>query len=123
MIRAYRKLNVQMLAFVYYPFYLIVFWYKDVLGGLLDFFIDLNRYVASLLSLQLLIKTFFKPLKNEYRQGLVLFSIIFGMFIKSILISISLFLVFFLLLIEFLIGVFLLLLPAALVALILYKGL
>lgn len=111
-----------MLAFLYYPFYLIVFWYKDVLGGLLDFFIDLNRYVASLLSLQLLIKTFFKPLKNEYRQGLVLFSIIFGMVIKSVLISISLLLVLFLLFIEFLIGVFLLLLPFALVALIFYKG-
>ncbi len=111
-----------MLAFVYYPFYLIAFWYRDVLGGLLDFFIDLNRYVASLLSLPLLIKTFFKPLKNEYRQGLVLFSIIFGMCIKSVLISVSLLIVILLLLIEFLMGVFLLLLPVALIALIFYNG-
>jgi hypothetical protein len=111
-----------MLAFIYYPFYLISFWYKDVLGGLFDFFIDLNRYVASLLSLTLLLRTFFKPLKNEYRDGLVAFSIVFGMVIKSVLISISLCIVLILMLIEFLIGILMLILPIGLLLLIFYSN-
>ena len=34
--------------------------------------------------------TFFKPLKNEYRKGLVGFSIVMGVFVKSILIFVDL---------------------------------
>lgn len=89
-----------MVAFLYYPFYLIRFWYKDVLLGLVNFFGQFNRYVISLLSLNLLVMTFFKPLKNEYRQGLVLFSIIFGMVIKTFLISILILVLLILLIIE-----------------------
>ncbi len=33
-----------------------------------------------------MIRTFFKPLKNEYRQGLVFFSIVMGIFVKTALI-------------------------------------
>lgn len=33
-----------------------------------------------------MIRTFFKPLKNEYRKGLVVFSIGMGIFIKTALI-------------------------------------
>lgn len=110
-----------MFAFLYYPFYLVLFWYKDVLGGLFKFFIDINRYVASLLSLPLLIRTFFKPLKNEYRDGLVIFSIVFGIFIKTFLISASVLIVFLLMLVEFLVGVFLFVLPLLLIGILIGK--
>lgn len=79
-----------MSAFLLYPIYLFIFWYKDVLVGLFNFYAVFNKYVAQLLSLPLLFKTFIKPLKNEYRQGLVVFSIVSGIVIKSVLISIDL---------------------------------
>lgn len=108
-----------MIAFAYYPFYLFRFWYIDVLIGLVNFFGNFNKYLINLLSLNLLIKTFFKPLKNEYRQGLVLFSIIFGIVIKSFLISFLsvIFLVF--LIVECLIIVALAVFPIGLVLIIL----
>ena len=53
------------------------------MSGALNFFAQLNRYAASLLSIPLILKTFFKPLKNEYREGLVLFSVLAGIFINS----------------------------------------
>lgn len=37
-----------------------------------------------------MIRTFLKPLKNEYRKGLVAFSIGMGIFVKSILIFVDL---------------------------------
>ncbi|MBI2613823.1 MAG: hypothetical protein HYW62_03545 [Candidatus Levybacteria bacterium] len=39
-----------------------------------------------LFSLPLLIRTYFKPWKNEYRKGLVVFSIAMGMSIKTFVI-------------------------------------
>lgn len=72
-------------AFLIYPVYLVIFYYKDVLIGTLRVFIEFNRYLISLLSMSLLLRTFFKPLKNEYREGLVGFSRVFGVFIKSVL--------------------------------------
>lgn len=94
------------MAILLYPFYLIVFWYKDVVLGLAGFFVVFNRYISSLLSLHLLTSTFFKPLKNEYRKGLVVFSIISGMVVKMILIPAILLILAFFLFIEalFLIG-------------------
>lgn len=89
-----------------------------MLGGVVTFFVEFNRYVASLLSLPLLLRTFFKPLKNEYRQGLVFFSIVFGMIIKSALISIGVGIVCVLLVIEVLIGLLLIVFPILLVTLI-----
>jgi hypothetical protein len=106
-----------MVAFLYYPFYLLIFWYRDVLGSLFEFFTAFNRYVASLLSIPLLLKTFFKPLKNEYREGLVVFSVISGIAVKSVLISVNLLIIFIILLIEFFIGLFLLALPVLLILL------
>ena len=100
-----------MIAFVYYPLYLILFWYKDVLSGALNFFAQLNRYAASLLSIPLILKTFFKPLKNEYREGLVLFSVLAGIFIKSFLLLISVSIICVLLIIEVIFLFTLLLLP------------
>ena len=46
-------------------------------------------YIMELLSVPILLRTFFKPLKNEYREGLVFFSIITGVVIKLILLTTS----------------------------------
>lgn len=108
-----------MVAFLFYPFYLVSFWYKDVCLSLINFFTLLNRYTVSLLSLALLIKTFFKPLKNEYRDGLVVFSIIFGIFIKTFLLAISFFIVTIMLFIEVMIVFFVIILPIVLIIIVL----
>lgn len=64
------------------------------------FFGSLNRAFLHLFSLPLLVRTFFRPWKNEYREGLVGFSIGMGMFIKTFVIAADLFILFFLLVTE-----------------------
>lgn len=108
-----------MIAFVSYPFYLLSFWYKDVVVGLFGFFAAFNMYVARLLSYPSLLKTFFKPLKNEYRDGLVLFSICFGVIIKSVLVAVNSLILLFMLLVEVLILLFLVVLPVVFLVLLL----
>lgn len=94
-----------------YPFDLIIFWYHDVCLTSIDFFIRFNSYFLKVLSTPILIKTFFKPLKNEYRKGLVLFSIVFGIIVKTFLVSFSLSLIAFFIFIELFLVAFLFLLP------------
>jgi hypothetical protein len=72
------------------PLAFIKFWYFDAPLGMLGFFISLNSAFFQLFSLPLFLRTFFKPLKNEYRQGLVHFSIAMGIVIKSIFIIVDL---------------------------------
>lgn len=108
-----------MVAFLYYPIYLVLFWYSDVLLSLFSFFGRFNIYLASLLSLGLLVKTFFKPLKNEYRDGLVLFSIFFGIAIKSVLISVILGIFIVTIAVECLIGMLVAFLPIGLLLILL----
>ena len=110
-----------MIAFLFYPYYLFSFWYKDVVGGVFRFLLSFNRYAASLLSVPLLLKTFFKPLKNEYRQGLVFFSIIAGILIKSALLSVSFLVFLVMLLVELFLLCFLLVLPLILTILVFSK--
>lgn len=107
-----------MIAFLYYPLYLFIFWYKNVVVGLFIFFVEFNRYVAKLLSFQSLLKTFFKPLKNEYRDGLVLFSILFGIAVKTVLISVTSLIIVILLAVEVLAIFFLTVLPILLLVLV-----
>ncbi|OGH21322.1 MAG: hypothetical protein A2958_00790 [Candidatus Levybacteria bacterium RIFCSPLOWO2_01_FULL_38_13] len=80
------------------PIIFLKFWYLEAPIGLIRFFSSLNNSTLQLLSLPLLIKTYFKPWKNEYRKGLVAFSIAMGIFIKTFVISAEL-LIFFLILI------------------------
>ncbi len=68
--------------------------------AILKFFLSVNRVFLHLFSLPLFIKTFFKPWKNEYRQGLVGFSVGMGMFIKTIAIIADIVLLLLLLLVE-----------------------
>jgi hypothetical protein len=58
-------------------------------------------------------KTFFKPWKNEYREGLVGFSIVMGMVMKSLFIFADLFLFTLLVLSEVSMFVIFLILPLA----------
>lgn len=47
-----------------------------------------------------MIRTFFKPLKNEYRKGLVVFSIGMGIFVKTVLIFVDLTIFLFVIFVE-----------------------
>lgn len=69
----------------YYPYFLLVFWIKDVIFGSIVLSKNILAYWLDLVSLRLLLRSFFKPLKNEYRDGLVIFSILMGMIVKTIL--------------------------------------
>ncbi|MDO8657955.1 MAG: hypothetical protein Q7K55_04395 [Candidatus Levybacteria bacterium] len=68
------------------PLDILKFWYLDAPRGLISFFASLNSAFFKLFSLPLLLKTYFRPWKNEYRKGLVGFSIGMGMFIKTFVI-------------------------------------
>ncbi|MBF8249545.1 MAG: hypothetical protein HW400_146 [Candidatus Levybacteria bacterium] len=68
------------------PFQFLRFWFIDFPKNLIIFFASLNKAFLQLFSLPLLVRTYFKPWKNEYRQGLVGFSIGMGMFVKTFVI-------------------------------------
>src|SRR5260370_225767 len=63
------------------PIIFLKFWYFDAPRSLIGFFASLNHAFFELFSLPLFLRTYFKPLKNEYRQGLVGFSIAMGLVI------------------------------------------
>lgn len=83
-----------------YPVYFLSFWYKNGTRGILFFDSELNSYLTQLLSLPALLSTFNRPLKNEYRKNLVLFSILFGMAVKSVLIVIDVMVMTFVIVVE-----------------------
>ena len=99
------------------PVFLVVFWYSDFLLSSIKNSYYLLIYIANLLSVPLLLRTFFKPLKNEYREGLVLFSVLMGIIIKSavLLVAAMLLLISFMILLGINIGI--ILLPAFLILL------
>ena len=82
------------------PLTFLRFWFLEAPLGLLGFFGSLNSAFIQLFSLPLLIRTYFLPWKNEYRKGLVGFSIGMGMFIKTFVILADIILLFLLLLVE-----------------------
>ena len=65
------------------PVMLLKFWFIESPVALLKFFASFNSAFFELFSLPLLLRTYFQPLKNEYRQGLVGFSRALGIFIKT----------------------------------------
>jgi hypothetical protein len=85
------------------PFIFLKYWFIEAPRGLILFFSSLNNAFLNLFSLPLVIKTYFKPWKNEYRQGLVGFSIGMGIFIKTFVILTDILVFLALLFIEFLI--------------------
>lgn len=79
-----------MTAYLFLPIAFVKFWFIEAPLSLIHYFGSLNKAFLQFFSLPLFIKTFFKPLKNEYRKGLVGFSIAMGVFVKSVLILIDL---------------------------------
>ena len=100
-----------------FPLIFLRFWYLEAPLNMLRFFASLNKAFFGVFSLPLMIKTFFRPWKNEYRAGLVGFSIVMGMVMKSLFIFADLFLFTGLLLIEINLFLVFLILPLAVVVL------
>ncbi len=72
------------------PLIFLKFWFLDAPINLIAYFASLNKAFLQLFSLPLLVRTFFQPLKNEYREGLVGFSLAMGIVVKTALIVIDL---------------------------------
>jgi hypothetical protein len=89
-----------MTGLILFPVSFLKFWFIEAPVSIFSFCLSLNRAFLQFFSLPLLVKTYFKPWKNEYRQGLVGFSIAMGIFIKTFVILADLVLFLFLLLIE-----------------------
>jgi hypothetical protein len=68
------------------PIYVLKFWYLEAPIKLTVYFFHLNKAFFHLFSFPLMIRTFFKPWKNEYREGLIWFSIFMGMALKTLFI-------------------------------------
>jgi ATP-dependent Clp protease ATP-binding subunit ClpC len=81
-----KKSGVVYTEFMVLPLQFLKFWFVDSPRNLIAFFASLSDAFLQLSSLGLLVKTYFKPWKNEYRDGLVGFSIGMGMFIKTFVI-------------------------------------
>lgn len=82
------------------PLYILKFWYLEAPIALLKYFFHLNKAFFHLFSLPLMLRTFFRPWKNEYREGLVRFSIFMGIVFKTFFIIADLFIFAFLILFE-----------------------
>ncbi len=95
------------------PLMFLKFWFYESPVGIYKFFASLNNAFFQLFSLPLLVKTYFKPLKNEYRQGLVGFSIGMGMFVKTFFIIADVIMLVLLLLFEVTVLVSFVFLPIA----------
>lgn len=65
------------------PLDILKFWYIEAPVLLFFYLISLNKAFFGLFSLPLMLQTFFRPWKNEYREGLVGFSRFMGMIIKT----------------------------------------
>ncbi|MBI2031488.1 MAG: hypothetical protein HYT08_02625 [Candidatus Levybacteria bacterium] len=73
--------------YLFLPLTFIKFWFIEAPQGIFAFFASLNNSFLKMVSLPILIRTYFRPWKNEYRKGLVGFSIAMGMFIKTFVIT------------------------------------
>lgn len=82
------------------PAIFLKFWYIEAPLEMAGFFGSLNDYFMQLLSLPLCLKTYFQPLKNEYREGLVGFSRAMGILLKTGLIIVDLLVLALLIIIE-----------------------
>lgn len=99
----------------------IAFWFFEAPLGLIKYFSSLNSAFLRLFSFPILIRTFFKPLKNEYRQGNVELAIILGMIIKTFIIFFDIALLCILLVIEIAVIIIFIVWPFATVGLFLQK--
>lgn len=73
-------------SYLLLPLTFLKFWYLESPREIIGYCLSLNSAFFKLFSLPLMLKTFFQPLKNEYRPGLVRFSRVMGVMVKSVLI-------------------------------------
>ena len=104
-----------------FPIEWLKFWYINAPLGMLSYFSSLNVSFMRMFSISLLLRTYFQPIKNEYRQGLVGFSIGMGIFVKTLLLLASMLLFLVLLCLEFLFICFFVLMPVLSVFLLFVK--
>ena len=95
------------------PLTFFKFWFLQAPLGLLDLFGSLNSAFLQLFSLPLMLKTYFKPWKNEYREGLVITAIFLGVVIKTVVIFADLILLALLLMLEVIIVISFIFWPVA----------
>lgn len=100
-----------MSAYLLLPIALLRFWFIEAPLGMIRFYASFNASLFRMLSLPLMVSTFFKPLKNEYREGLVGFSIGMGIVVKTVLIFADLLIFLFVLLFELLSTIVFILIP------------
>lgn len=115
------KLNTGLPMGFYFslPIIFLKFWFVEAPASIISFFASLNNAFMQLFSVPLLAKTYFRPWKNEYRQGLIAFSIGIGMFIKTFVILIDLLLFLVLFFIEVILTLAFILLPIGAILMIL----
>lgn len=89
-----------MTVYLSLPLIFLKFWYVEAPLSMIGYFASLNHAFLALFSLPLFLRTYFKPLKNEYRQGLVGFSRAMGIVVKSFFIVVDLLLFAVLLILE-----------------------
>jgi hypothetical protein len=75
-----------MSAYFFLPFYFLAFWFGEAPLRFIHYFIKVNKAFFQFFSVPLLLRTFFQPIKNEYRRGLVGFSIGMGIVLKTMII-------------------------------------
>src|SRR4030042_5233184 len=93
------------------PIEFFIWWFWEAPITLLKILKFIFLAFAHLFSLNWLFTTFFKPWKNEYREGLVRTAIFIGAFIKALLIIFDFFILSLLLLVEIIIFLLWFLLP------------
>lgn len=77
------------------------FFFYELPVAAMTYFTSINRAFLQMFSLPLLVKTYFKPWKNEYRKEFVPMAIGIGMVIKTFVIIADLIIFLLLLLFEF----------------------
>ena len=82
------------------PLIFLKFWFVEAPASLISYFASLNKAFLELFSLPLMLETYFKPWKNEYRKGLVATAILIGVVIKTSVIFADLILLVLLLALE-----------------------
>ncbi len=103
------------------PIDIVKFWYLEAPISFFNFFLNINKQFLTLFSLPLMLRTFFRPWKNEYREGLVGFSIFMGIVFKSLFISADLVILLFLLIAETILFLWFLVFPAVVIYLFFVK--
>jgi hypothetical protein len=106
--------------YVILPVMLLKFWFIESPVAMFKFFASFNAAFFELFSLPLLLRTYFQPLKNEYRQGLVGFSRAMGIIIKTFFILVDVLMLTVILALEIAIFVSFVMFPIATVALLFY---